>query len=522
MKNITVILTAFFLIMNSTLITAQEDADNAYSGVSEKHINVEISDEAAVIIDGRRITLSEAIIKAIELNPDIYITGYDAAMTDTDQKKFDSKYSLVFKTQGGISSVTNPEFLYSDNGKKNNSADISASLSKVFSSGTTVSAGVSQTYSKFESGTGQQNNINNPSVFLSVEQELLKNAFGYNDRKQYIILKNSTQEKRDAHLYSISLIALKVMTDYWNVVIAQNHLENSRVMLGETLKVRKIVAGKVNAGLSEKYEINYWNSLAASARSSVTQAEQNYRKIMRKFLRDINIDKTITLQERVILTDKLPVINTETSIKTAFEKRADYLNAVRSLDNAKMSLQINENNSLPSLKGSVSVTSLDYNTGSAGDAYSNTSEMKYPSYEAKLSMTYPLYDTGQKAEERNAMWSVEQSKMKLEMTRKIVKDDVTTSAENIGTGYQLYGEAKESRKQAEMYYRNILINMKRGRIAASSVRDALDSLVNSREMELQRLVEYNVSLIEFEVSKNELFEAYNIDINRYIPSDVVE
>jgi outer membrane protein TolC len=331
------------------------------------------------------------------------------------------------------------------------------------------------------------------------------------------ILDNAAKMQRDAYIYSISLVTLGVIVDYWKVVIAQNRLDNSRMMLAETKRVRRIVSEKVNIGLSEKFEINYWNSLVASSNASVKQAEQNYRNAMRQLLRDINMDRKITMQEKVVLSDKLPVINHEEALKRAFAKRADYLNAERSLENARLSIRINENNALPSLKGSVSVSSMDYNTDSAGDAYSNTKEMKYPAYEAKISMTYPLDDTGLKADERNAAWGVEQSKQNLEKARRYVRDDVTTRIENIGTNHQLYTEAKEARKQAELYYRSMVSNLKMGRFAASSVRDALDALVSCKEMELQLLVAYNASLIEFEVSKNELFETYGIDINKYIP-----
>ncbi|HPS88141.1 MAG TPA: hypothetical protein PLY36_15420, partial [Spirochaetota bacterium] len=120
---------------------------------------------------------------------------------------------------------------------------------------------------------------------------------------------------------------------------------------------------------------------------------------------------------------------------------------------------------------------------------------------------------------RNAVWIVEQSKQRLEKARRNVRDDVTTKIENISAGYQLYTEAKEARRQAELYYNNMLTNLRRGRFAASSVRDALDAVVKTREMELQLLVVYNFSLVEFEVSKNELFETYNIDISKYIPKE---
>ena len=517
MKDKILMLLVFVFIIIGTSGKAQEATETDQEAIPEKKIEVEIADEAAILFEDKRITISIAIKKAIEINQVIYIARYNAAMADTDYMKFNSKYSPLLNAQGGASSINNPELLYSSSGKKNDSVGASASLSKFFSTGTTVSAGVAHKYSKYDTGYGQNLNINNPEIFASIEQELLKNAFGYSDRRQEKIYKNDSQSQREMYIYNISVLAVEVLTDYWNVVIAQNHLDNSRVMLQETRKVRRIIAERVSLGLSEKFEINYWTSLEASSKASVKQAEQNYRNCMRKFFRAINVDRAISLQERVVLSDKLPAINSEAAIKAAFDKRADYLSAVRSLDNAKLSLQINENYALPSLKMSMSASTMDYNSDSSADAYSNTTGMKYGSYQAMLGMSYPLDDTGQMADQRNAGYIIEQAKQWLEMTRRVVKDDVTTSIENINTGHELYLGAKEARKQSELYYANMLTTMKRGRVAASSVRDALDSLIYSREMELQNLVAYNISLIAFEVSKNELLETYNIDINNYIP-----
>ncbi len=284
-------------------IVVQGNGDS--SRINESNITVEISDESAVIIDGQRYTLAEIIEKSIELNPDINIARYNAAMSDTDRMKFDSKYSLYLNAEAGVSSAKYPEFLYSENGKQNDSVSVSTSVVRNFSTGTTVAAGIARTKTKLDSGMGQEYDITNPAVFASIEQELLKNAFGYNDRKQVKILDNAAKMQRDAYIYSISLVTLGVIVDYWKVVIAQNRLDNSRMMLAETKRVRRIVSEKVNIGLSEKFEINYWNSLVASSNASVKQAEQNYRNAMRQLLRDINMDRKITMQEKVVLSDKL-------------------------------------------------------------------------------------------------------------------------------------------------------------------------------------------------------------------------
>lgn len=515
-KTVTPVLVLLFTLCISA--GAQNSGDIGNDNEKEPRIGVKISKEASILIDGKLITLSGAIQKAIELNPDIYITKYDAAMSDTQQMKFDAKYSPVLNAQAGISSYKYPELLYNTNGKQNDSVKGSVSLVKQFSTGTTVAAGFSHTSSDLDTGKGiAYNDIAGPSVFASIEQELLKNAFGYGDRRQKKILKNITESQKEARLYSMSLIALVVITDYWNIVIARDHLDNAKLMLAETKKVRKIVSDKVNIGLSEKFEINYWNSLVASSKASVSQAEQNYRNQMRKFLRDINSDKSITMQEKVFLSDILPSINTDEAIKKAMTKRVDYTNAQRDLENAKLNKEMYENNGLPSVKGSLNVSSMDYNYESSDAAYSNVKSGKFRSYDAKISMTYPLDDTDQKAETRNAGWIVEQSKKKLEATGRLVKDDVITKIENINTNYSLYKNAKEARKEAELYYYTMLTNMRRGRFAASTVRDAINALISCREAELQILVVYNASLLEFEVAKNELFETYNIDINKYLP-----
>jgi len=302
------------------------------------------------------------------------------------------------------------------------------------------------------------------------------------------------------------------------VIIYKTDMDNAQLMLQETKRVRRIVSDNVRLGLAEQFELNFWNSRVASSEASLAQSEQQYRDALRKFLQVVDLKDEITMQEKAILSNRLPVINTEEAIKRAYAKRADYLNAVRNLENAKLQQKMYENEAMPSLKGSVTVSSMDYNE-SLGESYSNTGTAQYPSLEAKIKLSYPLDDSGQQANARNSRWQVEQAKTQINKYQRIVKDDVTSKIENITTSHRLYEKAREARIQAEIYYSKMLINLRRGRFTAASVREALDALVNSREAELKLLVAYNASLLEFEVSKNELFEAYGIDVEKYIPKE---
>lgn len=492
-------------------------SSNVFANQNQEVLKVELASEPAIVIEGKHLTISEAIKKALDLNPDIYIEKYNALMADTSKMKFDSMYSPIANLGVSKSSSEYPALLYSVKGKKVDSKTIETSIGKHFSSGTTIAAGFSHSQIDFEPGTVPQKfDITSPVAFVSLEQELLKNAFGFSEKRQRKILDNVTNAQKEGRVFSMSLITLGIVVDYWKLAIVNSHLDNSKLMLDETNKVRKITSKKVNSGLSEKFEINYWNSLSALSTTKVLQAQQDYSDTLRKFLRDINSNEQTKVLGTVVLSNKLPTINADDAVKIAMEKRFDYRNAKRELENAQLETELYKNNALPSLKGTLAASSMDYNSDSSSRAYDNLKNRQYPSYSVGLNLSFPLDDTGNKADLRNAKIKIKQAEKRLEATEKSVRDDVMSKVENIKTSYEVYLNAKMASLEAEEFYKKMLTHFENGRFNASSVRDAIDAMINAREAALQTLVMYNVSLLEFAVSKNELFESLNINIENYL------
>ncbi|MCL2155047.1 MAG: TolC family protein [Leptospirales bacterium] len=488
--------------------------------ISSAPIEIELADEPGIIIGEYHLTLPDAIRRAIENNHDILTGKYDVAMTDTYYQKFLSKYSTYFSASGGISSTDYPPLLQNTYGKNAKSLDLSASLAKIFSTGTTIAGGITTSHGNTEWQTSAlPKKTYNPVLFVSLEQELLKNSFGYNDRKLEEILKNTSLMQKDEIIFSLSLVIVGVVVDYWNIIVKKSQLDNATLMLQETRKVRKIVSDNTSIGLAEAYELNYWNSLIAASEAAVAQYEQEYREAFRKFLQSVNMDSDeITMQNKAILQNKLPELNNEIALKKAYEKRADYLYAVRDLENAKLQLSVDSNEALPSLTAGITVSSMDYN-GELDESYSNTARAKYPAYQAQVTLTYPLDNSDQKVNKRNSEWRVEQTKYQVEKYKRLVKDDISSKIERVNANFTLYQKSKEARTQAGIYHDKMLTNLRRGRLTAAAVRNSLDALVNSRQQELQSLILFNVSLLEFEVAKNELFETYSIDVEKYIPKE---
>lgn len=515
------VITTILSVVLSLLPAAngQDTETSKENSNSIRPVQIEVADEAAIVIGGVRITIADAIKTAIEKNHDVLSGKYDVAMTDSNYRKYQTKYSTFLSAEAGVANTEYPDMmaLSPDYPENKTTYDFSAAFMKMFSTGTTVTAGIKNNFYTSEEGSNNSKTYN-PVIFASIEQELLKNSFGYNDRREEQILKDAAAMQKNAIIYQLSLVVVNVIVEYWNVIVNKTELDNAQLMLQETKKVRRIVSDNVKLGLAEQFELNLWNSLVASAEAQLAQAQQKYNDSLRSFLRTVDMKGEISVEGRAILSNKLPEINTEESIKVAYTKRVDYLNALKKLEIARMQLDLNENDALPSIKGSITVSTMDLNT-EMDTAYGNTTSFKYPSYEARVKMTYPLNDQNQEVNERNSRWQMEQARQDIKKYERIVKDDVTSKIENINTTYKLYLKAKEAREQAEIYYSRMSANLRRGRFTASMVREALDALILSREGELKALVYFNISLLQFEVAKNQLFETYNIDVEKYIPKE---
>ncbi len=322
--------------------------------------------------------------------------------------------------------------------------------------------------------------------------------------------------QKDAIIYQLSGLVVGIVVDYWSMVISNSELFNAELQLRETRKVRNIIADNVRLGLAEPFDLNYYNTLVAGAESGAVMARQQFKDNLRGLLTTLNLDEDIKLTGSAILTEKMPEINIGESLKIAYDKRADYKNALLALENSTMEMEIYGNYALPSLTAELNVSAMGQRRD-IPDAYSETGSAEYPGMEAKIRMTYPLDDQEQKTNRRDARFRHEQAKLQLDKYKRVVRDDVISKFEHIETNHTLYQKALEARKQSETYYQRLLANLRRGRFTAAVVKNGLDAMVMSRQRELEALVVFNIALLQFDIAKNEIFEKYRIDVNKYIP-----
>ena len=496
---------------------------------------------SAVPFQGGKLTVEEAIKLVLKNNQDLLDARYDANMADTMYQKFQSKYSIYVNAEGGAEFATNPEILKASKGDTIETYDISASIMKMFSTGTTVAAGVTDSFTKTKynnaalpsamaameplayqmySGLMPSGTTENyvPVMYASIQQELLKNSFGYQERAQEKMLQNAGILQRNGVKMKISGLVTGALVDIWTVTVKKAAKDNAEISLKETRKVRDIIAANVRLGISETYDLNFYNMLYAGAETKYALANQDYKTAVRKFYRTMNYELDGPVPELTdvsVLTTELREVNLESAIKTAYAKRIDYNSALVTQQNAQSELGIQKNDALPSLVLSGTVSSMTIGNA-LGDTATKAATLDTPTYEVRMKMSYPLGDSGKEVNVRDARYKLQQANLRVDKSRREVKDDVVTKAEMISVMYSAYQKAKIAREESEKYYYSIQGFLKMGKIPSSAVKNALDALNDSRQRELESLVQYNTILLQMDIATNELLEKYNVNVDQYL------
>lgn len=485
----------------------------------------EVTQEPAIVIQGVRFTLDQAIDYVLRNNLTLQAARYDVVMSDTGEKKYEKKFAPVINGEGRYTRTVNPINLQTAFGNESQQMDLSLSVSKLFTSGTMVTAGVRDTFFEVLNAPGFNNGLiritpdpgfHKPALFVTVQQELLKNYFGYSDRRQMEVMKSQGLAQRSAAINLLSQLVVQVLVDYWQVTVQASALENAILEERSTRNVRNIVANNTRLGLAENFELNQYNSMLENAIAKRKIAEQQLIDAQRKMLRSINMPPDTRIEGITELVDTLPAdLEPEKALKAAFQKRVDYLNAKQALERARLQLEIEENNALPSLTASFSLTTQGQNQV-LWPALANTGTLDFPIWAVGVKMSYPLWDEEIRVNTRNARFAITQAKMQLENLTKEITDEVTSRLESVKMLHHVLQNSRQAAREAELYYERLLVRVRQGKFNSVAVKQALDNLVLLKQKELEARVNYNVALLQFDLAKNEVFERYNVDVEKYL------
>ena len=477
-------------------------------------------EENTVIINGKVLSISQAMEYAIFNNLNLKEAFIDFLQTDTDLLVYKKKYATMFNINGSFStspSLPTSQISQAIQGNRTLGYNVGASVSQNFITGTQISLGITNPYvSTINSGLKTLGiapipDFYKPTLYLSLQQEFLKNFFGTNDRKQIKAYKLKTEIAQEQMVDQFSALLVNIITSYWQVTIANNNVKNMEGLQKNAEFLLNMIKRNYQNGLGEKYDVDQYTALVASVIAKVKLSQFQLNEATRNLIRQINLPSDSDVNNAATLKGILPVLDKEKSLDQAYNLRIDYKNAKRLIEYSQLQKDIAFNNLLPSLTVNAQLTlrgqDSSYTTG-LSQVYSFTN----PDFSTTAQMSYPLFDSELKAKARNAASEIEQSQIALQRIKIEIRDKVISSIEEIQLKYDVYNQNKLTRLKYTDYYQHLLERVRQGKATALQLKLSLDSMVNSQQAEIDSLVQYNVAVLNFHLVKGDLFLHYGIDV----------
>ncbi len=475
------------------------------------------------------LKLEEVVKLALYKSNKVKLQKLELQKADTELLKEESKYApiLDFKYQGyeKIDKLL-PQSIFQ--GTKINQDTYSIGVQKLFESGTFFRIEGSDT--RFDSNAGEnalsatnpilqqlrQPPLHTGAVKIIFQQDLLKNAFGYSQKRLKEIARKKTLIQKEQLEYQLSGLIVLTLIDYWNLAIAEQEVKAARSLLRNVNNIRNITFQKLNLGLAEPFEINQWNALISQAEISLNIAELNKETKRRELLRTLNLKEDINITGSTELIKTLPDdIEPKKDLEYALENRQDYKAIQHSYEIAKMAKDLANNNLLPTMRIGGQYSTRDFGRYPYS-AWDQVSSLKYPEKAIQFSIEYPLWDEGAKVDARNAEIALKQLEIQKKETERQIKDEIEIGYKQVLTAFDSLKKAENAYNQTYNFYLGLLTGYQRGRFNVTAIKNALDALVQAEKGYNQALINYNIILVRYDLLRNKIFEKYKINVNEIL------
>lgn len=464
------------------------------------------------------LDLQGIIQGVVSHNPDTQKAFIDYSGSDTDRQKFLGQYDVYAygKAFSQYRQLSKENPAISQDGYQVGQTGIEAGLQKSFSTGTIIQAGVNTLHQEVTTPVTGAGMVTlkgySSAVNIGLSQELLKNAFGSNDRLTEKSLQKSAEIKQRAARQAVSETIMNTFVAYWDYIIANENYNTAQTAFRNTQDIRDLVRRKSQAGISEKEELFDWEGRVLQAKNGVDGADVGRVNSRLAILRALDLDRGTEIEIRQNLSTEAMTDTFESAFADAVSKRADLKNMKAYVELSEMNLSVAKGNALPSLKASAGMGYNDYNTSSMGGSFDTYNKQ----WNVALTMSTPLGGTYDNATIDDAKKSLSKNKIVLKQLEDGIRDEIQVRVTKCGAAYRIYKQTTQSAEYARAYYEQVYRRFSQGRYESTQLKLAFDNYIMLKNNALKSLVDYNVSLLELDIAKNTVFEKYSIDIDKVI------
>jgi len=479
----------------------------------------------------RRLSIDEAVKLGLEQNLGIQIQRIDPQIQDVGiaqaRSFWSPQFNSGFSRQSQSQVVTN-QFVGAANSIENRRLASTVGLSQNLPWGAAYSANWNS--ARFTTNTVGNTFFNpqlNSNLNLQFTQPLLRNL-SIDQIRQQVLNSKKVRELSDIQLDAVIMMTTRnVKNAYWDVVYTIDNLRTQQESLRLAEQSLADNRKRVEIGTLAPIDIVQAQAEVASNEERVILAEAAIKRAQDN-LRALILDPaaadfwTTTFQP----TDSAPfqeqVVDTNTAVRSALDKRSDLRAAKNSIERSDVDIRYLRNQILPDVNanatyiatgvGGVQYSPVDFQAITAGEALNRSIiaqrgygsvlgdvfQSAFPDWTVGVSISYPLGTNTAHANLARARLQYQQAQTQLKNLEMQVATQVREAARQVQTNQKRVLSAKASRelqeKKLEAEEKKLAAGMSQSFFVFQAQRD----LSLARTQEIQAIADYNKSLVDFE------------------------
>jgi outer membrane protein TolC len=473
----------------------------------------------------RRLSIDEAVKLALEQNLSLQVQRLDPQIQDLAIEQVRTAWTPTISSTISDTSSTNPvsSFL---SGAANQLINKNLGLSVQESQ--TLPWGGSNYNVTWSNGRSQSNSVfasPNPSISSTLNatftQPLLRN-FKIDSTRQQLLISKKNREMTDVQLRQTVLVTIRgVKSAYWDLAFAVDNLKVQQQSLDIARESLRDNKARVNVGTMAPIDIIEAEAEVARNEESVIVAEAQITRA-EDALRQLVFDPKVPdfWAMKFELTDT-PVfraqdVDGDAAVRNALEKRTDIVNMRKNLEAADINIRYFKNQTLPNLSvqagyGLSGQGGTDYEFSDTfppiplsvikngyGSVVSQMFSNDFHNWSLAVTVGYPIGRSNAQASLAKAKVSYSQSELQLRSLELSVATQVREAVRTLNTNRKRVDATRVSRELAE---RKLVAEQKKFEAGMSTnflVIQAQRDLATARNSELQAVLDYNRSLVDFE------------------------
>jgi outer membrane protein TolC len=347
--------------------------------------------------DSLNFALDTYISSVLQENVQIKIDTFKVTLSKLEKENAfrESAPSLKLGYDRKISSQLSTELVDSGRTVENTSNSLTATVSKTFFTGTTISSswGYKLNYDNSRRIAENLQRHHTTYVNMSMSQSLIKGFMNAIKRRSAHLSEFDYFVKVNEHNRMIISIVVSAIENYFNLLQIQNQLNVTRVMIDDISGLIGIETQLIKKGLSNSDKLFQLETQLLEKENEIFSLEKNHQDKASVFMDLINRNKE---SFEIICTEEplIPSIDTtdhvtDSLLRQIYEKRSDLLVLQQHVKKAKMNYEIQKNELLPQLD--LNSNYYLYGTDPELDrTFRKMGENDYKSYSVGLQLNVPL------------------------------------------------------------------------------------------------------------------------------------